>query len=189
MACSSTPEQAVCMLAISSTSMVKPVVQATGYGRGRRDYDQRNVCNGGSGRGDKRDRGQRQRVDVRNRVNGGHGRTQKGRQGVEVGRAYRLVEDMKGKKMESGIEGVSETRECVYDEARRVSGKRPEIPGNEKAGDSYSGRVARVLAQRQKVKESGDDWDRVLAGPSPLEVENCVGTAWNSRPLAGGSSS
>ena len=33
------------------------------------------MCNGGIGRVDKRDRGQRQRVDARNRANGGPGRT------------------------------------------------------------------------------------------------------------------
>ena len=186
MACSSTAEQAGCMLATSSMSLVKPLVHATGYSRGRRDYDQRNVCNGGTGRGDKRDRGQRQRVDVRNRVNGGRGRTKKGMQGVQVGRAYRFMEDMKGKIMESGVDGVPETREEVCEEARRLSGKRPVIPGNEMAGYSYSGRVARLLAQREKAKETGDDGGEDLGGPSPLEVESCVGTTWNSRPTAGG---
>ena len=169
--------------------MMNPVVKAPGYRRGRLEDDQRNVCNGGLGRGDKRDRGQRQRVDVRNRANGGHGRKHKGRKGLQVVRLDRLAVYSKDQVMASGTDGVSEMSEGVYEDACRLSCKRGAIRWYEMTGDSHLDRVGRVMAQLQKAKESDDGFGSVLGGPSPLELQLVAATAWNSRPTAGGSSS
>ena len=170
MACSNTQQQAAPLLGISGASMKNPVDKAPAFLRGRKQEDQRNVCHGGPGRGEQRDRGQRQRVDVRNRVHGGHGRNYKVRQGLQVGRYHRLASYSKDQVMVSGMDGVSEMMEGVYEEACRWSGKRAEMPWQEMTGHSHMDRVARVLAQRQKEKESDDVGGRVLVGPSPLEL-------------------
>ena len=188
MACSSTAQQAVCTLATSGVLMMKPVVVSPIYLRGRREDDQRNVCNGGCGRGDKRERGRRQRVDARNRANGGSGRIHKGRKGLQDVRLDRPVPYSKDHVMLSGIDGVSEISEGEYEEACRLSCKRAAIWLHEMTGDTHLDRVARVMVQRQKAKESEDALGRVLAGPSPLELQLFAGTAWNSRPTVGGSS-
>ena len=104
--------------------MMNPVLKAPGNRRGRLEDDQRNVCNGGLGRGDKRGRGQRQRVDVRNRANGGPGRTHKGRKGLQVVRLDRPTPYSKDQVMASGIDRVPEMREEDYEEACRLSRKR-----------------------------------------------------------------
>ena len=91
--------------------------------------------------------------------------------------------------MMSGIDGVLEVREGVYEEAYRLSGKRAVIPWHEMTGDSHLDRVGRVMAQLQKAKESDDGFGSVLGGPSPLELQLVAAIAWNSRPTAGSSSS
>ena len=170
MACSNTQQQAAPLLGISGASMKNPVDKAPAFLRGHKQGDQRNACHGGPGRGDQRDRGQRQRVDVRNRVHGGHGRIYKVRQGLQVGRYHRLASYSKDQVMVSGMDGVSEMMEGVYEEDCRWSGKCAEMPWHEMTGHIHIDRVARVLAQRQKEKESDDVGGRVLVGPSPLEL-------------------
>ena len=168
---------------------MNPVLKAPGYRRGWIEDDQRNVCNGGLGRGDKRDRGQRQRVDVRNCANGGHGRKHKGSKGLQGVRLDRLAVYSKDQVMASGTDGVSEMSEGVYEEACRLCCKRASIRWYEMTGDSQFDRVGRVMAQLQKAKESDDGFGSVLGGPSPLELQRVAAIALNSRPTAGSSSS
>ena len=141
MACSSTPQEVVRTLATSSAFMTKPVVMSPVYLRGRREDDQRNVCNGGLGRGDKRDRGQRKRVDVRNCANGGPGRIHKHRKGLQVVRLNRPALNSKDQVMVSGIDRVSEMREGEYEEDRSLSCKCAASRWHEKTGESHQDRV------------------------------------------------
>ena len=177
------------MLAMSSALMMKPVVISPVYLRGRLEDDQRNVCNGGIGRVDKRSRGERQRVDERNRVQGGPGRAQEGRKGLQVVRLDRPAPYSRDQVMAWGIDRVPELSEEEYEEACRLCRKRVAIRLQEMTGDSHLRAVEREKEKRQKAKEFEDVCGRFNDGPSPLQLQIFAGTVCNSRLMGGGSSS
>ena len=167
--------------------MIKPVVISPVYLRGRLEDENRNVCNGGLGRVDERNRGHRH--DARNRVNGGPGRTREGRKCSQVVRLDRPAPYSRDQVMAWGIDRVPELSEEEYEEACRLSRKRVAIRLQEMTGDSHLRAVVRETEKRQKAKEVADVWGRFNDGPSPLQLQFFAGTACNSRLTGGGSSS